>query len=137
MTGRAGHGHGLRTGLLEYYLSCGWSQSPPAEGRSRIRRVLLAAAARGDARGVSYLIDGAAAEDPGGCSLDKDVCAAAGAAGRLELLRWLRETRGCPWDPAEVYWEASENLHGDVMDYVEMNSEGQSIDLVYGPGMPC
>uniref|UniRef100_A0A7S4MUS3 F-box domain-containing protein n=2 Tax=Odontella aurita TaxID=265563 RepID=A0A7S4MUS3_9STRA len=115
----------LQTSLLRYYVLSGWN------GPERIRKVMHGAAARGDVDGMAFLVE------EGMCNLDdKELCTVAGAAGQLDALIWLREKRNCPWDPTEVYREASENIHEDVMTYVEMNSAGYQIQTHYGVGLP-
>mmetsp|Transcript_2385 Transcript_2385/g.3469 ORF Transcript_2385/g.3469 Transcript_2385/m.3469 type:complete len:237 (+) Transcript_2385:2228-2938(+) len=138
----------LRTSLLEYYISCGWitQQQNNDCNKSKknikrlkklpnllLRRVLLEAAARGDIEGISFL------SEKGLYSLQddaKELCTVAGAAGRIEALRWLREERNCAWDAAEVHREASENSELTVMSYVEMNSGAHEIQMHYGEGLP-
>uniref|UniRef100_A0A7S2A5T4 F-box domain-containing protein n=1 Tax=Trieres chinensis TaxID=1514140 RepID=A0A7S2A5T4_TRICV len=121
---RCKSGCGVRTKLLEYYASCGW------DGPERFRRVMIGAILRGDVGGMAYLVDA------GLCLLDDpEYCSTAGAAGRLEALRWMRE-RGCPWDAAEVYQDAEENLHDAVMEYVVVNSDCHDIQPTYGIGLP-
>jgi len=114
----------LRTSLLEYYISCGWN-SP-----SRLQLVLHAAAARGDIKGMKYLIE------RGMCCLeDKDICTTAGGAGQLDLLLWLREEKKFPWDAAKVFRKALENSHHLVMTYVYLNSEENDLQST-AVGMP-
>lgn len=111
----------LHTSLLRYYVLCGWT------GPERIRKVLHGAAARGDVEGMAFVVAEGLCQELD----DEELCTVAGAAGQLDALVWLREEKNCPWDPTEVYREASENLHEEVMTYVEHNSnELCSHDLV-------
>lgn len=116
----------LNVALLQYFVENGW------EGQCRMKRVLTGAAARGDIEGMEYIFGNALYDFQG----DVEICTVAAAAGQLEALKWLREVRKLPWDPTEVHRESSENLHDDVMDYVEKNSEGYEIQLSYGVGLP-
>eukprot|EP00521_Asterionellopsis_glacialis_P021781 CAMPEP_0195317962 /NCGR_PEP_ID=MMETSP0708-20121125/4574_1 /TAXON_ID=33640 /ORGANISM="Asterionellopsis glacialis, Strain CCMP134" /LENGTH=143 /DNA_ID=CAMNT_0040383789 /DNA_START=56 /DNA_END=487 /DNA_ORIENTATION=- len=100
----------LHRNLLEYYVSCGWNC--PWE------KIMQELAARGDIEGMGFvMVRGYANVD------NVDYCTNAAAAGHLKALRWLREEMLCPWDSIEVYQEASENMHLDVMKYVEINSD--------------
>lgn len=54
---------------------------------------------------------------------DKDYCAAAGAVGQPETLKWLREKK-CPWDPMKVSQEAGANLQAPVLQYVGVRVVG-------------
>ena len=97
-----------------------------------MQRVLREAAARGDVKGMMYLVDRNLCNKS-----DTDICTVAGAAGHLKALRWLREEKQWPWDPTEVMREASENLHVAIMTYVEQNSAGYEIQTPsYGDGLP-
>lgn len=119
------HASGLSTSLLEYYVANGW---PIKDCCQKLARESVS---RGDIAGLMYL------KKRGYSSLrDPDFCVVAGAAGQLKLLRWLREDEQCPWDPAEVYREASENSRNTVMDYVIANSEGVDVNSCYGDGLP-
>ena len=115
----------LNTALLAYYIDAGWT------GKCKMRGVLTGAAARGDIEGMQYIFDNKLYPED-----DIEICTIAAAAGRLEALIWLREERKLPWDPTEIHRESSENLHEDVMEYVEKNSEGHKIQLSYGVGLP-
>jgi hypothetical protein len=115
----------LNTSLLGYYVENGWG------GRDRLRRVAFGAAARGDIEGMEYLFDRDLYPQD-----DPDVCTSCAAAGQLEALIWLREVRGCPWDPTEVHRESSENSQEGVVDYVEQHAQGHEIQTVYGVGLP-
>lgn len=115
----------LNTGLLAYYIDAGWT------GKCKMKGVLTGAAARGDIEGMQYIFDNKLYPED-----DIEICTIAAAAGRLEALIWLREERKLPWDPTEIHRESSENLHEDVMEYVEKNSEGHKIQLSYGVGLP-
>ena len=117
----------LNTALLQYYVENGWIE----EGSCRMKRVMTGAAARGDIDGMEYIFDNGLYEQT-----DVEICTVAAAAGQLDALKWLREARNHPWDPTEVHRESSENLHDDVMDYVEKNSQGHQIQLSYGVGLP-
>mmetsp|Transcript_10832 Transcript_10832/g.23484 ORF Transcript_10832/g.23484 Transcript_10832/m.23484 type:complete len:288 (-) Transcript_10832:2872-3735(-) len=117
----------LNTALLQYYVENGWIE----DGSCRMKRVMTGAAARGDIDGMEYIFDHGFYEQT-----DVDICTVAAAAGQLDALKWLREARNHPWDPTEVHRESSENLHDDVMDYVEKNSQGHQIQLSYGVGLP-
>ena len=117
----------LNAALLQYYVENGWIQ----EGSCRMKRVMTGAAARGDIDGMEFIFDNDLYEQT-----DLEICTVAAAAGQLEALKWLREVRNHPWDPTEVHRESSENLHDDVMDYVEKNSQGHQIQLSYGVGLP-
>lgn len=97
-----------------------------------IQRVLREAAARGDIRGMMHLMDRSLCNQS-----DKDICTVTGAAGHLEALKWLRDEKHWPWDPAEVMRETSENLHVEIMTYVEQNSAGHEIQTrSYGVDLP-
>ena len=115
----------LNTSLLAYYIEQGW------QGKCKMRNVLTGAAARGDIEGMQYIFDNKLYPED-----DIEICTIAAAAGQLEALIWLREERKLPWDPTEIHRESSENLHEDVMEYVEKNSEGHKIQLSYGVGLP-
>ena len=115
----------LNTSLLAYYIEQGW------QGKCKMRNVLTGAAARGDIEGMQYIFDNKLYPED-----DIEICTIAAAAGQLEALIWLREERNLPWDPTEIHRESSENLHEDVMEYVEKNSEGHKIQLSYGVGLP-
>jgi hypothetical protein len=115
----------LNTDLLAYYVDMGWN------GKCKMRSVLTGAAARGDIEGMRYIFDNNLYPED-----DIEICTIAAAAGQLDALIWLREERKLPWDPTEIHRESSENLHEDVMEYVEKNSEGHKIQLSYGVGLP-
>ena len=115
----------LNTSLLAYFIEQGW------QGKCKMRSVLTGAAARGDIEGMQYIFDNDLYPED-----DIEICTIAAAAGQLDALIWLREERKLPWDPTEIHRESSENLHEDVMEYVEKNSEGHKIQLSYGVGLP-
>ena len=115
----------LNTQLLAYFIEQGW------KGKCKMRSVLTGAAARGDVEGMEYIFDNDLYPED-----DIEICTIAAAAGQLDALVWLREVRKLPWDPTEIHRESSENLHEDVMEYVEKNSEGHKIQLSYGVGLP-
>lgn len=96
-----------------------------------MQRVLREVAARGDIAGMKFLVDRNLCNND-----DVDICTVVGAAGHLKALRWLREQKQWPWDPTEVFREASENLHVAVMAYVELNSAGEIRSPSYGDGLP-
>ena len=86
---------------------------------------------RGDIDGLQYLVEhGLVTPD------DPDYCTVAGAAGQLAALKWLRSQQ-CPWDPMEVYLEASENMQTPVMNYLELHLfGGYDVRRCTGYGMP-
>jgi hypothetical protein len=115
----------LSISLLDYYVAIGW----PIEDYGQ--KLVRESVSRGDIEGMIYL------KTKGHSSLrDPDFCVVAGAAGQLEVLRWLREDEQCPWNPAEVYREATENACNHVMDYVIANSKGVDVNSCYGDGLP-
>eukprot|EP00554_Chaetoceros_debilis_P010860 CAMPEP_0194108470 /NCGR_PEP_ID=MMETSP0150-20130528/8143_1 /TAXON_ID=122233 /ORGANISM="Chaetoceros debilis, Strain MM31A-1" /LENGTH=251 /DNA_ID=CAMNT_0038797169 /DNA_START=68 /DNA_END=819 /DNA_ORIENTATION=- len=107
-----------------------------------LRKVMYETAMRGDIRGMSFIITNRY------CLLNNtNICTMAGAAGQLEALQWLRgdiqidgafdtTQNCCPWDPTELHREAAENAQFDIIDYVERNSPGRSIQVHYGVGLP-
>lgn len=115
----------LNASLLAYFIEQGW------QGKCKMRSVLTGAAARGDIEGMKYIFENDLYPED-----DIEICTIAAAAGQLDALIWLREVRKLPWDPTEIHRESSENLHEDVMEYVEKNSEGHKIQLSYGVGLP-
>jgi hypothetical protein len=97
----------MSTQLLKYFIFTGWNY------RKYTQRLLRECVSRGDIDGLQFLVD------HGLGSLDNpDYCAVAGAAGQLEALKWLRKNE-CPWDPMEVYREASDNMQAPVLNYLE------------------
>jgi hypothetical protein len=114
----------LKSNLLEYYMECGYDSA------KQLRKVLLGAAARGDVEGMKFILS--KKKDPN----DVEVCTVAGAAGRLEALKWLREDQNFAWDATDLYREASENSHDHVMSYVEVRAEEGEIQTHYGVGLP-
>jgi hypothetical protein len=125
-------------------------------GKKMLKKVMLQTASRGDIHGMNYMfINGYFPLN------DEEICTTAGAAGKLEALKWLRgegqvqcEGQGkvttnkdmncgdnknkicCPWNPTEVHREAAENSHEDIMDYVEKNCKNHEIQMHYGVGLP-
>ena len=134
----------LRTSLFEYYLENGWTHPSnhknfvqnksvdvcdendfhPNTNNPLLKQVMLGAAARGDIAGMSYLFNHHRHHHHyhlfyHNFKHDTDLCTVAGAAGRLEALKWLICEQKCKWIPEDVYREASENLHTHVMMFVE------------------
>ena len=135
----------LNTNLLSYFVSNGYGRSSnnfDGEVKSRIlKKVMLETVSRGDIDGMWFM------SCKNYCHLDDiEICTMAAAAGQLEALKWLRgdKVNGfkestnviCPWDPTEVHREAAENLHDDVMEYVEKNCKNHEIQMHYGVGLP-
>lgn len=134
----------LRQNLLVYFVKNGYGKPNVDQKCQILRRVMLEAASRGDIDGMWFMVC------KGYCNLDdKEICTMAGAAGHLEALRWLRGEKVesfnmdseksnicCPWDPTDVHREAAENLHDDVMEYVEKNCKDHEIHMHYGVGLP-
>jgi len=54
-----------------------------------------------------------------GCPWDERTCAAAAAAGNLEVLQWARE-HGCPWDK-ETCGAAAKGGHIEVLQWARVN----------------
>jgi hypothetical protein len=54
-----------------------------------------------------------------GLALNEDVCAAAAALGRQDVVEWLRGA-GCPWDEG-VYAAAMEEGHKALMRWLKKN----------------
>jgi hypothetical protein len=115
----------LNSKLLLYFIMSGWNYP------KYIQKVLKECVSRGDTDGLQFLMDhGLAVPD------DSDYCAVAGAAGQLETLKWLRKNE-CPWDPVEVYREASENMQASVLNYLEiLVVGGYDVRRCTGYGMP-
>lgn len=168
----------LRTSLFEYYLENGWTH--PSNHKNFIKgipddstieasntnnpllkQVMFGAAARGDITGMSYLFKHHDHHHHyhlfyHDFKQDPDICTIAGAAGRLEALKWLICVQKCKWNPAEVCREASENLHTDVIMFIEQmcyehrrkgyrddamvnaanNVDRMEVLMPYGEGMP-
>mmetsp|Transcript_37708 Transcript_37708/g.53176 ORF Transcript_37708/g.53176 Transcript_37708/m.53176 type:complete len:109 (+) Transcript_37708:317-643(+) len=99
-------------------------------------KILRGTISRGDLDGLRQMVAKGLIDDES-LRVDSDYCTIAGAAGHLELLQWLRNSIRCSWDPVEVYREASENLQGHVMNYVERYCP-QHVDVrpCYGDGLP-
>lgn len=108
----------MQTKLLEYFISCGW------DGRKHAKKLIRECVSRGDVEGLQFLVNHNLANIK-----DSDYCAVAGAAGQLEALKWLREVQRCPWDPSEVYQEASENVQLHIMQYVELKAGAGTRDV--------
>eukprot|EP00591_Stephanopyxis_turris_P015648 CAMPEP_0195533748 /NCGR_PEP_ID=MMETSP0794_2-20130614/41112_1 /TAXON_ID=515487 /ORGANISM="Stephanopyxis turris, Strain CCMP 815" /LENGTH=235 /DNA_ID=CAMNT_0040666389 /DNA_START=375 /DNA_END=1082 /DNA_ORIENTATION=- len=116
------------------------------ESADKLFFVLLAAASRGDIIGMSFILQNYGLRGFGlnnttynpysKQTRGKELCTVAGAAGKLDALKWLREEMQFPWDAAEVFREALENSQDHVVDYVEMNTDKNCIQLPYGDGMP-
>ncbi len=134
----AGNMNCLNKTLLKYYVDNGYGKNS-----SVLKKIMLNIASRGDISAMHFM----ATEQY--CSLDdEEICTMAGAAGKLEALKWLRgDIRNnkylvngiqiiCPWNPTEVHREAAENAHDDVLEYVEKNSESHQIQTSYGVGLP-
>lgn len=99
--------------------------------RKYIHKLLKECVSRGDTDGLQFLMDHDLAVPD-----DRDYCAVAGAAGQLETLKWLRKHK-CPWDPMEVYREASENMQAPVLNYLELLVVGgYDVRRCTGYGMP-
>jgi hypothetical protein len=115
----------MNTQLLQYFISTGWNF------RKYIQKLHRECISRGDLEGLQFLVDhGLGALD------DPDYCAVAGAAGQLETLKWLRKNE-CPWDPVEVFREASENMQTPVLDFLEPQVFGGfDVRRCTGYGMP-
>lgn len=113
----------LRIPLLNYYIECGW--------KGRWIELMRGCASRGDINGMSFLINKSSIIPKDNI----DFCTIAGAAGHIDALKWLREKNHFSWDAVEVYKEASENLHTNVMDYIESNTDKDVVSC-YGDGMP-
>jgi len=127
-----------------------------------LKQVMLGAAVRGDIVGMSYLFNHHHHHHQyhlfyHNFKHDTDLCTMAGAAGQLEALKWLLFVQNCKWDPEEVYREASENIHNDVMLFVEQccfrkdfdgdsfngialnirkSAKRMDVRMPYGEGMP-
>ena len=172
----------LRISLFEYYLRNGWTHPSnhsnfekkymdsnnfnlePGTNNPFLKQVMLGAAARGDIKGMDYLFEITSNHSHHhqfyhilyhNFKDDTDVCTVAGAAGCLDALKWLLFEKKCKWEPEEVFREASENMHTDVMMFVENccykssknkyhdrvdgnenNSLKMNICMPYGEGMP-
>ena len=142
----SGSNNKLNTSLLAYFICNGYgSSSSNLNEKSHIlKKVMLETASRGDIEGMWFM----KSNKYFGLD-DEEICTMAGAAGQLEALKWLRgENVGtfnksdgernvcCPWDPTEIHREAAENLHDDVIEYVEKNCKGHEIQMHYGVGLP-
>ena len=132
--------HTLSTNLLKYYIDNGWEHNinhyyDECGNNTVLRRLFLGTICRGDIPGIHFLFHTFPDQSS---SFMMELCTMASAAGQLETLKWLREEKECPWDTVEVHQEASDNLHYDVIDYVELHCKDKTYEnhMSYGVGMP-